>query len=292
MFGEKARISAVAALAVHTGAALMPTATWFDGDDWGACIYEEVPVPETGTRAEKIAAMSQAMADRFTEAIAEHPQDWHMLQRVFTADLDPDRLGGMGAAAPPGAGGAGGIVPPGSTAMKIGITCPYSWDVPGGVQSHIRDLAEALIDQGPRGVGDLPGRRRHAAAALRDRGRPGGAGALQRVGGAALVRLPVGEPGAALDQGRRVRRAARARARDPEPVPAGLLGRLGPDRRDVPHRDPALPRSAGHLPGGAHRAGEDQRPDRGVRGGQDHAGRAHRRRRRCHPERGGYPPLP
>ena len=32
--------------------------------------------------------------------------------------------------------------------MKVGITCPYSWDVPGGVQSHIRDLAEALIDAG------------------------------------------------------------------------------------------------------------------------------------------------
>ncbi len=32
--------------------------------------------------------------------------------------------------------------------MKIGIVCPYSWDVPGGVQSHIRDLAEALIDYG------------------------------------------------------------------------------------------------------------------------------------------------
>jgi phosphatidyl-myo-inositol alpha-mannosyltransferase len=32
--------------------------------------------------------------------------------------------------------------------MRIGITCPYSWDVPGGVQSHIRDLAEALIGLG------------------------------------------------------------------------------------------------------------------------------------------------
>ena len=29
----------------------------------------------------------------FAEAIAEHPQDWHMLQRVFTADLAPDRPG-------------------------------------------------------------------------------------------------------------------------------------------------------------------------------------------------------
>jgi phosphatidylinositol alpha-mannosyltransferase len=32
--------------------------------------------------------------------------------------------------------------------MRIGIVCPYSWDVPGGVQSHIRDLAEALIEAG------------------------------------------------------------------------------------------------------------------------------------------------
>ncbi|MFD9359571.1 glycosyltransferase family 4 protein [Streptomyces sp. NPDC060031] len=32
--------------------------------------------------------------------------------------------------------------------MKIGIVCPYSWDVPGGVQFHIRDLAEHLIRQG------------------------------------------------------------------------------------------------------------------------------------------------
>jgi phosphatidylinositol dimannoside acyltransferase len=61
-------------------------------------------VPDTGTRAEKIAAMSQALADRFTEAIAEHPQDWHMLQKVFTADLDPARLpqGGSGGDRPPG----------------------------------------------------------------------------------------------------------------------------------------------------------------------------------------------
>jgi phosphatidylinositol alpha-mannosyltransferase len=32
--------------------------------------------------------------------------------------------------------------------VRIGIACPYSWDVPGGVQQHIRDLAEALIELG------------------------------------------------------------------------------------------------------------------------------------------------
>ena len=32
--------------------------------------------------------------------------------------------------------------------MRIGIVCPYSWDIPGGVQAHVRDLAEALIALG------------------------------------------------------------------------------------------------------------------------------------------------
>jgi len=32
--------------------------------------------------------------------------------------------------------------------MKIGIVCPYTWAVPGGVQQHVRDLAEALIELG------------------------------------------------------------------------------------------------------------------------------------------------
>ncbi|MFI5954068.1 glycosyltransferase family 4 protein [Cryptosporangium sp. NPDC051539] len=32
--------------------------------------------------------------------------------------------------------------------MRVGIVCPYSFDVPGGVQAHVRDLAEALIGLG------------------------------------------------------------------------------------------------------------------------------------------------
>lgn len=32
--------------------------------------------------------------------------------------------------------------------MKIGVVCPYSWDVPGGVQYHVRDLANWLIAHG------------------------------------------------------------------------------------------------------------------------------------------------
>ena len=32
--------------------------------------------------------------------------------------------------------------------LRIGIVCPYGWDAPGGVQAHIRDLAEYLIANG------------------------------------------------------------------------------------------------------------------------------------------------
>jgi phosphatidylinositol alpha-mannosyltransferase len=32
--------------------------------------------------------------------------------------------------------------------MRIGLVCPYQWDVPGGVQYHVRDLAETLRGMG------------------------------------------------------------------------------------------------------------------------------------------------
>ncbi|MBN6040903.1 glycosyltransferase family 4 protein [Amycolatopsis sp. 195334CR] len=32
--------------------------------------------------------------------------------------------------------------------MRVGIVCPYSFDVPGGVQGHVVDLAEALLERG------------------------------------------------------------------------------------------------------------------------------------------------
>jgi phosphatidylinositol alpha-mannosyltransferase len=34
--------------------------------------------------------------------------------------------------------------------LAIGIVCPYGWDTPGGVQNHVRDLAEFLISAGHR----------------------------------------------------------------------------------------------------------------------------------------------
>lgn len=92
-FGEPARLPAgPAALALDTGAALVPVTLWYEPGVWGGRIHEEIPVPEAGERGERIAVMTQAMADAFAESIAAHPQDWHMLQRLWTADLDRARL--------------------------------------------------------------------------------------------------------------------------------------------------------------------------------------------------------
>ena len=92
-FGEPARMmGGAAALALHTGAALMPVTLWYSGPCWGARIHPEIAVPGDGDRTEKVTAMTQELARVFETAIAEHPEDWHMLQKVFVADLDPDRL--------------------------------------------------------------------------------------------------------------------------------------------------------------------------------------------------------
>ena len=143
----------------------MPVSCWFVGEaEWAAHVYDEIPVPAEGTRKEKAAAMTQALATAFEQAIREHPEDWHMLQKVFVNDLDPERLARSrartGALPANGAdalsaNGTGALPANGADAclaggapVRIGIACPYSWDVPGGVQQHIRDLAEALIELG------------------------------------------------------------------------------------------------------------------------------------------------
>jgi lauroyl/myristoyl acyltransferase len=101
-FGEPARImGGPAALAEQTGAALMPVTLWYEGKNWGAHIHQEIPVPQAGTRQEKIAAMTQQLARVLEEGIARHPQDWHMLQRVFVADLHTGRLRPTGQQPPP-----------------------------------------------------------------------------------------------------------------------------------------------------------------------------------------------
>lgn len=93
-FGAPARFPAgPAALALSTGAVLLPVSLWYPGageaPGWRGRVHPAVQPPAHGSRKEKVAAMTQAVADVFAAEIAAHPTDWHMLQRVWTDDLEP-----------------------------------------------------------------------------------------------------------------------------------------------------------------------------------------------------------
>jgi lauroyl/myristoyl acyltransferase len=83
-FGATARFPAgPAALALKTGATLIPVTLAFTDTGW-LCTWHD-PVPHTDKEA-----MTQHLADVFAEGIAAHPQDWHMLQKFWIDDLDAD----------------------------------------------------------------------------------------------------------------------------------------------------------------------------------------------------------
>ncbi|MFF7546704.1 phosphatidylinositol mannoside acyltransferase [Streptomyces canus] len=90
-FGEATRIPAgPALLAQQTGALLLPVTLWYDDSPvMRGRVHPPVEVPGTGTRAEKTSVMAQALADAFATGIADHPEDWHMLQRLWLKDLEP-----------------------------------------------------------------------------------------------------------------------------------------------------------------------------------------------------------
>jgi KDO2-lipid IV(A) lauroyltransferase len=92
-FGETTRMPAgPALLAQQTGAVLLPVTLWYDDSPvMQGRVHPPVEVPEAGTRAEKTSVMTQALADAFATGIAEHPEDWHMLQRLWLKDLDPGK---------------------------------------------------------------------------------------------------------------------------------------------------------------------------------------------------------
>lgn len=89
-FGATARMpGGPALLALRTGAALRPVTLWYEGEYWRVRVHDEIPPPAAGGWREKVVAMTQAVAEVFESAIAAHPEDWHMLQRLWVADLEP-----------------------------------------------------------------------------------------------------------------------------------------------------------------------------------------------------------
>ena len=71
-----------ALLALKTGAPLITAFVSYT--ESGIHIdFNEVSLPESGSDEEKVSTTVQKMADQFEVGISEHPQDWHMLQRIW-----------------------------------------------------------------------------------------------------------------------------------------------------------------------------------------------------------------
>lgn len=76
--GARARLPrGPAMIARRTGAALVPVTMHYQGDGMVLTLHQ--PVPESADDT----VTTQRVADCFTDAIRAHPQDWHMMQRVF-----------------------------------------------------------------------------------------------------------------------------------------------------------------------------------------------------------------
>lgn len=98
LMGHPARVApGPAALALAEGRPLHPVTIAHEprpSGGWGIVItfHPAVEHPQDGTTAQKVALMTQRCVDVLGPVIAQDPEQWHMLQPVFTADLDPNRL--------------------------------------------------------------------------------------------------------------------------------------------------------------------------------------------------------
>jgi KDO2-lipid IV(A) lauroyltransferase len=87
-----------ALLALRTGAPLYVASLWFEPD--AACGVLEGPLelPTDGALDVRVRATTQLIADRMAAGIARHPEDWHMLQRLW---LDEPQAAVFGRQSPP-----------------------------------------------------------------------------------------------------------------------------------------------------------------------------------------------
>jgi KDO2-lipid IV(A) lauroyltransferase len=92
-FGRKALMApGPAALALATVRPLYAAAMYREQASYGLEFSSRIEVPAGLSRTEQVQVMTQAWASFLEGAIRRHPADWHMLQKVFIEDLDPERL--------------------------------------------------------------------------------------------------------------------------------------------------------------------------------------------------------
>jgi KDO2-lipid IV(A) lauroyltransferase len=83
-FGGRTRMPAgPAALALRTGAPLYVASLWFERDRAAGVLEGPLTLPADGSLDARLRQTTQLIADHFAKGIARHPEDWHMLQRMW-----------------------------------------------------------------------------------------------------------------------------------------------------------------------------------------------------------------
>jgi KDO2-lipid IV(A) lauroyltransferase len=80
-----------ALLALRTGAPLYTVDMWYEKDAPVGYLHGplDLPGPEAGPLGARVRLVTQMIADNFARGIAEHPADWHMLQRFWPDQTAP-----------------------------------------------------------------------------------------------------------------------------------------------------------------------------------------------------------
>lgn len=76
-----------ATLALRTGAPLLPVGCYFRKGGYTVVVRPPVPIPENGTKTEKVAALAQALAHEFEGLIGVAPEQWHLVVPNWPSDL-------------------------------------------------------------------------------------------------------------------------------------------------------------------------------------------------------------
>nr|WP_240940223.1 phosphatidylinositol mannoside acyltransferase [Planosporangium flavigriseum] len=105
-FGARTRMPpGPALLALRTGAPLYTATMWFEPDGARARLVGPLPPPEDGPLDARVRQLTQQVADGLAQGIAAHPEDWHMLQRMWSS-RSPDGSSGL-APSPDGSADSG-----------------------------------------------------------------------------------------------------------------------------------------------------------------------------------------
>ena len=82
--GGRAKLPAgPAMLSVLTGAPLLPIGLWYDGSKLRGHVYDPIMPAPGRDRSAQVEQMTQKLGEELGHAIQSHPQDWHMMQRIW-----------------------------------------------------------------------------------------------------------------------------------------------------------------------------------------------------------------